>query len=77
MVSFPTYAYLWQISQIQIGGLQPCDDLTWNDADSTYSMVVNCYNPCNNKKQNPVKCTLQLHILNQSISTSYVRNYQV
>ena len=32
MLSFLTYAYLWQkISQIQIDGLQPCDDLTWND----------------------------------------------
>ena len=25
----PTYCE--KISQIQIGGLQPCDDLTWND----------------------------------------------
>ena len=25
----PTYCK--KISQIQIGGLQPCDDLTWND----------------------------------------------
>ena len=30
----PTYGE--KISQIQIGGLQPCDDLTWNDPVRSY-----------------------------------------
>ena len=34
----PTYGE--KISQIQIGGLQPCDDLTWNDPGSELGSAV-------------------------------------
>ena len=34
----PTYGK--KISQIQIGGLQPRDDLTWNDPISTSKLII-------------------------------------
>ena len=33
-----------KISQIQIGGLQPCDDLAWNDP-FTSSLTPNIFSP--------------------------------
>ena len=44
----PTYGE--KISQIQIGGLQPCDDLTWNDP--SVFIQVRCY--CNKLAKSPL-----------------------
>ena len=35
----PTYCEI--INQIQIGGLQPCDDLTWNDSINFLRILCN------------------------------------
>ena len=40
----PTYGE--KISQIQIGGLQPCDDLTWNDPLPSAALTY-CMSTCN------------------------------
>ena len=76
MLSFLTYAYLLQkkISQIQIGGLQPCDDLTWNDPRTlnynlltTMAVRLSLFTNCNAYTmfpftKNAQKSTVQFHV---------------